>query len=270
MLQIGQRAIYQKDIKSAILETSKNGFEVLEIHLSSPQFMPENYSLKQINKIKKIAQENNVILQFHAPLEHSLIFTNQEMHSSALKRIDKMIAFSQKVKARCLTLHPGKVAMYNLADGTKLKDDDIYSEFYQKLFEDSVKHIVSVSPADLFVCIENTDNFTANYQNILEKYLKTKKIFLTWDIRKNYTYDTNELIKEQWRFVNKNKSCVKNLHVSGFDNAHSQLKGWEEKIIPFLKLFNNQTLPIIIEIMPLKQTIKAKNIFERMVASNAK
>ena len=46
--KLGMRAVHQKNIKSAILEAKRNGFEVLEIHLSSPQFLPQNHTPKQI------------------------------------------------------------------------------------------------------------------------------------------------------------------------------------------------------------------------------
>jgi len=52
-------------------------------------------------------------------------------------------------------------------------------------------------------------NFNSSYQKILDKYLSSGKIFLTWDIRKNYTYAANELIEDQWEFVKKNKDFVK-------------------------------------------------------------
>lgn len=264
MFKIGNRAIYQPSIRAAISEAKKNGFAVLEIHLTSPQFIPYNFSKKELLAIKNFSKEQNVILQTHAPLEQSLIFICKELRQAAKDQVKTMIKFSQAIGARCLTLHPGKAAIYHTEDGKKLKDDELFPKFYSDIFEDSIKYIISIAPKDFYVCVENTDNFTLNYQKVLNKYLPSDKIFLTWDIRKNYTYTTNELIEQQWKFVQKNKNCVKNLHVSGFNAAHGGLKGWEDKLDQFFKLFGDQGLPMIIEIMPLQSALEAKEIINQL------
>lgn len=265
MFNIGYRTIYQKNIRFAIKEAKQNGFKVIEVHLTSPQFIPANYTSKELKSIKTLAVKEGVTLQVHASLEQSLIFVNKELRIGAKKQVEEMIKFSKGLGAKCLTLHPGKAAIYHTSDGKKIKDDDVYSEFYKKLFEDSIKHIVSVASKDLFVCVENTDNFTSQYQKVLNKYLPTGKVFLTWDIRKNYSYTTNELIKKQWEFVKKNQDYVKNLHVSGFSTAHGEIKGWEEKLDRFIELFSGKDLSLVIEIMPLSHALKAKRIINSLL-----
>lgn len=264
MFKIGNRAIYQSSIRVAISEAKKNGFAVLEIHLTSPQFMPYGFSKKELLAIKNFSKKQGIILQTHAPLEQSLIFTGKELRQAAKDQIKTMIGFSQAIGARCLTLHPGKAAIYHTDDGKKLKDDELFPKFYSNLFEDSIKYITSIATKNFYVCIENTDNFTSGYQKVLNKYLSSGKVFLTWDIRKNYTYTTNELIEQQWKFVQKNKNYVKNIHISGFNNAHGGLKGWEDKLDRFFKLFGNEGLPMIIEIMPLQSALEAKKIINRL------
>lgn len=270
MFKIGIRAIYQPNIRAAISEAQKYGFAVLEIHLSSPQFMPYHYSKNELLAIKNFAKKQGIILQTHAPLEQSLIFTNPELRQAAKNQLKTMIKFSQGIGARCLTLHPGKAAIYHTVDGKKIKNDKMFPKLYSYLFEDSVKHIISIAPKNIFVCIENTDNFIVPYQKILNKYLATGKIFLTWDIRKNYTYTTNELIKEQWKFIKTNKGYVRNTHVSGFDTAHGNLANWGSKLGRFFKLFDGQELPMIIEMLPLRSIIKSKKIIERLANKNIK
>lgn len=264
MFNIGYRAIYQKNIRSAIKEAKKNGFKVLEIHLTSPQFMPFQYSVSKLDSLKDFARKQDIILQVHAPLEQSLIFTNKELRKGAKRQIEEMVKFCKNLGARCLTLHPGRAAIYHTANGKKLKDDNIYSKFYSELFEDSIKHIISIAPKDLFICIENADNFTPQYQKVLDKYLPIGKVFLTWDIRKNYSYMTNKLIGEQWRFVQKNINYVRNLHISGLATTHGNLKGRENKFYRFFDFFSDRDLPIIIEISPLKYTKQAKNIISKI------
>ncbi|MEK7203060.1 MAG: TIM barrel protein [Patescibacteria group bacterium] len=264
MFKLGMRAIYQKNIEAAILEAKRLGFKVLEIHLSAPQFLIAQYSAKRILAIKKIAEKEGIILQTHAPAEFSLIFVDENLRQGARKQLKEMIKFSQALGARALTLHPGKAAIFHQVDGEKIKDDDLYSKFYCRLFEDSIKDIISIAPKNLFICIENTDNFNLGYQKILDKYLRAGKIFLTWDIRKNFDFTTNKLIKEQWNFVVKNQRAVKNLHVSGLGAGHGKIDGWEKQLKPFFKLFRNCNLPLIIEVLPKKETVKAKNIIEKI------
>ena len=262
MFQFGCRAIYQSDMYSAIKEAKKFDFQVLELHCNAPKFAPENFSKKERIKIKRFAKENNIILQTHAPLELSLIFTNSHIREAVKLCLKDLVTFSRDIGARCLTLHPGKAAMYNTADGKKSKDDDIYSEYYSKLFEDSIKYIVSIAKKDVFVCIENTDNFTPKYMRILSKYLPLGKIFLTLDIMKCYTYTDIRLIRNQWDFFVKNKKYVKNIHASGA--LHGGLRGWEKKIKKFFRLFNFSGLSVIIEILPIKNAVETKKLLDTL------
>jgi len=267
MFKIGYRAIYQKNIYSAIQEAKRNNFDVLEIHLSSPQFLPLKYSVKELKSLKDLANKQNITLQVHAPLEQSLIFISEELRKGAKKQLEEMVQFSKLLGAKCLTLHIGKVATYHTTNGKALKDDDIYLNFYKKLFEDSIRHIISIALDNLFICIENTDNFTLQYRKVLDRYFSSGKLFLTWDIRKSYSYTTNELNKEQWEFVRKNKCYVRNLHISGFGTVHGEIKGWEEKLKKFIELFDNEKLSLIIEIMPIKYALEAKKAISRLIKS---
>jgi hypothetical protein len=241
--KLGIRAIHQKNIKTAILEAKKNGFEVLEIHLSSPQFLPQNHTKVQLKDIRTFSAKSNVILQVHSEINSSLIEVDDIIRRAEKQRLERVVRFSRQLGARCLTLHPGKAPTYYLGNGGKVsQNDDIYSNLYNKLFEDSIKHIISIAPKDLFICIENTDNFTVGYRKVLSKYLKTNKIFLTWDILKNLNFKTGPQVwPKQWEFIQKNFKYVRNLHVSGPE--HGSLKGLEKNFIPFFELFKNKNLP---------------------------
>lgn len=251
MFPLGIRAIYPKNINLSLKDYGKENFDVVEAHLSSPQFY-----------LSRKALLRETTLQVHAPLELSLIFTGEKLRNGSKEELSKIVKFSQKLKARCLTIHIGKAATYHEAKGKQLKNDDIYPELYSNLLEDSLKHIVSIAPKDLFICIENTDNFV-RYQKTIEKYLKTGKLFLTWDIRKSYSYDTGKLIKDQWDFVKRNKKYVKNLHISGLEGSHGEIKKWDKRFDRFIDLFKDQDLPMIIEVFPLESALKAKTVISQ-------
>jgi len=253
MFIFGFRAIHQKNISLAIKEAKGNGFEVLEMHLSSPQFL----------HFDNLSQSPKITLQIHAPIGLSLIFTEEKLRKASKEYLKEIIELSKNINARCLTLHIGRADTYHETDGKKIKNDDVYPDFYSKLFEDSLKYIVSIAPKDLFICIENTDNFNYHYQKIIEKYLKTGKLFLTWDIRKSYSYDTEKLIKEQWDFVKKNKKYVKNIHISGLEGSHGEIKKWDKRFDKFINLFKDKDMPMIIEIIPLSSAIKAKMVISQ-------
>ena len=265
MLELGYRAINQPSLRAAIAEAKRNDFRVLEIHLNAPQFLPGQYSLQQRLAAKAFAQRSGVILQTHASLEQSLIYADPSLRKGASGHLEAMAKFSRDIGARCLTLHPGKAAVYHTSDGKKLKDDSLYGKFYQRLFEDSIRHIISIAHPSLSICVENTDNFMSEYQRVLAKYLPSGKVFLTWDIRKNYTYTTNELIEQQWKFVQKHKMYVRNLHVSGFGSAHAGLVEGEERLGRFLKLFRSRDLAMVIEIIPLEDVVAARKVIEGLL-----
>jgi len=249
MFTLGIRSIYAKNINSAIKEGERNGFGTVEIHLSSPR----------LSLSEKKYPSSKTIIQVHAPMELSLIFTQENLRISAKKELKKIIESCRKIGARCLTLHIGRAPTYHDVNNKKLISDDIYPDLYSNLLEGSLKYITSIAPKNLFICIENTDNFV-RYQNIIQKYLKTGKLFLTWDIRKSYSYDSGKLIKSQWDFLKKNKKYVKNLHISGLKGSHGEIKKWDKRFDRFIELFKEEDLPLIIEILPLKSALIAQKV----------
>jgi len=265
MYKVGYRAIYQKTIRAAILEARRNEFEVLEIHLASPQFQPEKYSSQQLKTLAGLAKEHNVILQIHASLETSLLYLDPDLRQATKLQLKKLIRFSRSIGARCLTLHIGSVYGYYLSDGVKVKNDDEYRKEYCGLFEDSLKYIASSSLANLPVCIENTDNFHSDYQKILEKYLRKGKLFLTWDIRKNFSYTEIKLRKDLFDFAKRNLAFVKNLHISGIYSGHGVVGKSDKQFYKFLKLFKIRNLPIILEVLPLKKAVESKRNLKTML-----
>lgn len=261
MFKIGYRAIYESSIQSAIKIAKRNRFEVLEIHLSSPQFNTDTFTSKDFLNIINLAKKEKIILQVHAPLEQSLLFAGRELREGARHQLRTLINFSQKIQARCLTIHPGKVSVYNTADGRKIKADEKYPKYYDGLFKDSLRQLISLAPKDLFICLENTDNFTSRIMKIISKFLPSGKIFLTWDIMKNFTYTNHRLISEQWNFFKKNIKFIKNIHASGF--SHGSLEGWERRMSKFLAEISEYELPIIVEVYPLAVAIEGKKIIEK-------
>ena len=134
--QLGIRAIHQKNIKTAIIEAAKNGFQILEIHLSSPQFLPQIYSANQIKAIRAFAKKSNIGLQIHSEINSSLIEADDVIRAAEKKRLERVVKFSRALGARSLTLHPGKAPSYYLGNAGKvLQNDGVYSNFYHKLFE---------------------------------------------------------------------------------------------------------------------------------------
>lgn len=259
--KFGIRAVHQKDIKTAIIEAKQNGFEALEIHFSSPQFLPQNHTSTKLEEIKEFAQKNGIILQTHSEIGQSLIQADDFMRKAEKLKLERMVSFSKAIGARCLTLHPGNATGY-LSEKGFLGNDNIYPVFYKSLFENSLKHVVSIAPKDLFICIENTDSFVL-LQKILEKYLKSNKVFIAWDMMKSFTESAHPVFrKDQWKFMNKNINYVRNVHISG--PKHGGIKGWKKKYLKFLKLLQDRHLPLVIEILSLREAIETRKIIQDM------
>jgi sugar phosphate isomerase/epimerase len=264
MYQLGLRAIYQKDIKTAILEAKKNGFDFLEIHFSSPQFLPQNYTVEKLRELKLFAKAQGVSLQTHAEIGQSMIIIDDILREAEKKKLKRMVMFSKNIGARRLTLHPGKASGYYSGPGKSTNNDDVYGKYYAKIFEDSLKYITSIAVKDVCICIENTDNFSASYQKLLTKYVKTGKVFLTWDIMKGFSSYKPEMKLHEDRFVflKKNIKYVRNLHISG--PSHAGLKGYEKDFTQFFNLFKEKNIPMVIEIISLTDAVHAKNIIREL------
>ena len=264
MFHYGYRAIFQKDLRTAIDEAAHNGFEVLEIHLASPQFLVDRYSPAALKKIRSYATQRGVTLQTHAPFEVSLLFSDPVMREATKKFIKKVARFSTLIGARCMTVHPGFVVGYHDADGKKIKNDDLYRAFYKKLFDESMRFMSTLASSQLVIGIENTDNFNTDYRMILEKYLRSKKLFLTWDVRKNFSMKGGALNEDQWNYVQRNKKYVRNLHMSGLGGPHGAVSTADKRLMPFIGLFKNQDLPMIFEVEPLRAAITSKRTLVKM------
>ncbi len=260
LYKLGMRAVHQKNIKTAIVEAKKNGFYMVEIHLTSPQFLPQNYTALQLSEIKSLAQKSGIALSTHSEIGQSLILADNILREATKKQLKKMVEFSRAIGAINLTLHPGKAPSYYSGPGKSMTNDNVYIKHYNSLFEDSIKHLVSIAPKDLCICIENTDNFRADYQKILSTYLKTGKLFLTWDIMKSFSSFQTEkkLYEDRMLFLKKNIRYVRNLHISG--PSHAGLAGHEEHFVSFFEMFKNKNIPMIIEIISLEEAVQAKKI----------
>lgn len=258
--KIGMRAVHQKDIKTAIVEAKKHGFDMVEIHLTSPQFLPQKYTKEQLSAVKTFAEKNNITLSTHSEIGQSLILADTLLREATKKQLKKMVEFSRALGAVSLTLHPGKAPAYYLGAGKSMVNDNVYNKYYTELFEDSIKHLISIAKKDLSICIENTDNFNTGYQKVLSKYLKSGKIFLTWDIMKAYASYKPEAIlhDDRFAFLKKNINYVRNLHISG--PSHGGFNGHEKDFTIFFTLFQNKNIPMIVEIISLEEAIISKNI----------
>ena len=260
MYQLGLRAVYQKDIKTAILEEKRTGFDFLKIHFSSPQFLPQNYTIEQAKEMKVFANKNGIAIQTHAEIGQSMILVDDILREAEKKKLKRMVNFSKNIGATCLTLHPGKASGYYSGPGGNIHNDDVYLKYYADLFEDSLKYITSIATKEVCICIENTDNFNSLYQKLLTKYLKTEKVFLTWDIMKGYSSHKPEmkLYEDRASFLKKNIKYVRNLHISG--PSHSGLEGYEKPFCAFFDLFKDRNIPMVIEIISLSEAVHAKKI----------
>lgn len=265
MFKFGTRAIYQKNIKTAILEARRKGFDVLEIHLSSPQFSLNKYPKKELLSFRKLAEQHRIILQIHTSLEASLLFLEPLFRQAAKSYFKNVVQFSRTIGVRCITIHPGSVFGYHTFEGKKIHNDDIYRKYYSQLFQDSLKFIASIAKKPIFICIENTDNFNSDYQKILEKYLKRGNIFLTWDIRKNF-YTTGGLLRvDQWNFIKRNLKYVKNIHISGLSGGHGKIETREKRLNKVIKLFSKQNIPMVLEVLPLKVAVDSKKNLREII-----
>ena len=205
-------------------------------------------------------------LQVHASLDASLLFVDPLLRQAAKDYFKRIIRFSSTIGARCLTIHPGSVFGYHTADGTRLKSDDVYRKHYARLFDDSLKFIASTAVKErVLVCIENADNFNADYQKILEKYLKRGRVYLTWDIRKIFSLD-GSFRAEQWHFMKKNLAYVNNMHVSGLQGGHGAIGPHETRLSRFFRLFPKQNIPLVIEILPLNAALASRRNLKKIIS----
>ena len=70
------------------------------------------------------------------------------------------------------------------------------------------------------------------------------------------------LIGNTVKFLKQNLASVRNIHLSG--PAHGSLQDHGKDAIQFLKLLQGKNIPIIVEIIDLKEAIKTKNIIQNL------
>jgi len=187
--------------------------------------------------------------------------SEEDIRIAQKKQIRKVVEFSKRIGADCVTFHPGKAPIYHSADGRKLFNEDFYPRHYTRLFTDSIEFLETLSRQELAICIENTDYFFAGYQDVLSQHLKNRRIYLCWDIMKGFSYESGDLRPDQWRFLRAHLMHVRNLHISG--PAHGALDD-TDKIGEVLRLFIDTETPLVIEIDPIEYALDAREQIVRL------
>jgi len=63
---------------------------------------------ERLRKLKKIGQSQNLIFTLHAPFANiNIAASSREMRTFTVKRLQKSIAFAQKLECRTMVFHPG-------------------------------------------------------------------------------------------------------------------------------------------------------------------
>lgn len=111
-LSYGLSTSLADNYRNAAIETItfaiKHNFDVVEIFCETPDVLPDKINHDKISQINKLARENNIRIQVHAPF-HSLNLAsfNKEIRDTSIRIIKETIILANKLNSPIVTFHLG-------------------------------------------------------------------------------------------------------------------------------------------------------------------
>ena len=113
--KIDFHAVYEKSIREAVDRASQHSFSSMQIETAMPDFFPEQCNIKSRREIRRYAEDKNVTLKVHAPIEDcSLQTLHAAIRQAVIKRRKEIIGFAGDLGAKLAVIHPGTVPAFTI------------------------------------------------------------------------------------------------------------------------------------------------------------
>lgn len=248
-----------KSISDAVQFASDNDFKAVEINLNIPEFFPEYYSKNDIEKIRKMSKEYNVLLTFHAPEDINLCSKQKCIVETSIKRLEECIDFACALGGMRFTFHIGDSVNFTMFD-RNLRMEDYYKDDYVNIMENSIEKLIGYTSKRIILCAENTGYFSSAKMESIEYGLK-EGLSLTWDMGHSF------IKKGQQEFMIKNIEYVRNAHIHDVHDGkdHCIIGTGEVDIMKQISMLDEKKVMFIIEVRPGEAAAESYRNIKKMM-----
>ena len=231
-----------------------------------PQFFPERYSSAERERVRRYAEEKNIVLKVHAPGED---FSLQTLHSSVqqaiLNRLKEVVDFACDLGAKLATVHSGIVPVFTVPGEGRIPIDVQYPELCAQRLETALLELSDHSEERILLCVENSP-LSATLMKLLPEMLENGSAFLAWDLAKMYNAEGRVYAEVEGFFV-KHLDSVRECHLHDRTKEHGhQIIG--EGFVDFkryLSLLSDHDVEYTIEVRPIENAVKSLEALRRII-----
>ncbi len=252
-MKIGMPALIEYNTIEENIDLCKElNLSFIELNMNFPYNMINNVDPIYLSNL---SQSNNIEFTMHMPDYADIASFYEDVGQGYLKLFIDTIKWAENANIKLINMHIDKGAYMTLQD-KKVYINEKYSEVYTTRFLNSIKIISDLAyKHNVIVCIENVSNFEFNYvQEILDKALNYKNIYLTWDVGHDYLSDFSDS-----KILLKYKDKIKHMHLHDAKNGkdHLVLKEGELNIDEYIRFVKNQNLSMLIEVKSKEALVKS-------------
>jgi hypothetical protein len=245
--RLGYGATEGESIEKVFPFLDSNGLKTVEINLNVPTFLPEYYNLEEVKNLSRIIDRKGYNVTFHGPEDITLLTPHKELMDGGLKRTDILMTYGKSLGGKRFTLHTGNSVYFTEIEGKRYMHKTYPTE-YKGHLRYALEELIKISiKNDITLCIENEGSFdTEVIQPVLQEYLNSSDIKLTWDV------GHSAYVEYMRAFMENNLEHVANVHLHDHDGIkdHMILGTGYLDFSYYADLFKNLDVYYILEIRP--------------------
>ena len=184
MLKYGAPTMVEMEtLEQAVNVCAELNLNFLELNINFPQ-----YTLNRLNveKLRNIAQENDIFYTLHLDDEMSIADFNPYIAESYCRTVYDAIALSKDLGIRKLNMHLSRGAKYTLPDRVIYFFEAYEEEYLARILAFREECAKRIGDSGIVICVENTAGFLPFQKKAVELLLESPVFGLTFDIGHNY------------------------------------------------------------------------------------
>lgn len=147
-----------------------------------PINFPENIGSDDRKTIRNLIEAENINLHLHAPSDIPLAGRHDQIRLGGLQRLAEFIELAVEMGVKSFVFHPGRFAYYRIGSGRIEMAEKKVPQIYFERFFDSASRLVDIASGRLDLLLENTHVFSADFIEVIDRFLGLPKTGLAWDI----------------------------------------------------------------------------------------
>lgn len=243
-------------IQDSVDFAAQRGLGIVEINLNRSRFFPENFSSQERNSIRTYAENREVSLSFHGPVDVSLMPRHRVIREASILRLREMIDFADDLGGKTFTIHPGRVAFFHAGENKVYFLKKHYPKTYFEALKSSLRTLSSHADGSISLSIENTYHLDEAVREVIETVLSENELYLTWDVAHAGGGDSKAQ-KETFSFFESHldKIRVVHLHDRREGKTHLAIGTGEIDFSSIFRLLADSEACFIVEMRNRAQTI---------------